>query len=574
MSATGFAQGNDGLHRHEVYLALDGDVILSSVPFATAEGNGNARYLIGPDAMIYLPTEGTHTLTVLVREVGADMVLTGLGATGSTTISVGSENAAYPGQDTICLSPSGNFEGAPAGARLITGNDISAAIRDWSNGTTAPKRIMPRGGETFVQAAQAVTGGDLLIKAFGTGRALIPNAGGFNLSPAATVAAYSHDFRLSGLDADGPYDSLAASGPDTSFIGALFPNTPRNLIHVDNCDIRGFNFHTNFADDGAHLDVGFAATDSVFKDFGHSIFYQFQTRDFGLVGVDYGALDGARTDQGNNGGFPLRIDTSRVQSVSHSQGTSGHGWSGWINGEVAIQSIGRFGTGTTRTDRISVTKSVLRGGSTMLSAGTVEEGASSIPRAKARMRVEGNTFIGDHQTSTIANVSVSPFLMRNNKAFLPTMAGRNGFDPALLQLGISNGDGAAEPSLFTGLIALIHNTVVNDLDGPLTELVNPQTSYTDVVVGNNALVEANLGTPNISDGPLDETPIYDPSTTGYVDGTGTPVAGTGIPSDASGTLVPQVGAGVIEDALGPITFRDGANVQRADPASRGALEPA
>lgn len=102
----------------------------------------------------------------------------------SQTITLTDPNVFYAGTNTICVSSSGNFTGAPAGASLVTSSDFSAQF------TTATfldnKRILFRAGETFTASVdKAFVGGsstdgiiNLTVGRFGAGvnPVIVPNA--------------------------------------------------------------------------------------------------------------------------------------------------------------------------------------------------------------------------------------------------------------------------------------------------------------------------------------------------------------------------------------------------------------
>lgn len=82
-------------------------------------------------------------------------------------ITVTAPNQAFAGTNTICVSASGNFSGAPAGALHITTNNFDQALNHCGPG----KRLLFRRGEDFYSTSSDVvtTSGQSQIGAFGAG---------------------------------------------------------------------------------------------------------------------------------------------------------------------------------------------------------------------------------------------------------------------------------------------------------------------------------------------------------------------------------------------------------------------
>lgn len=145
----------------------------------------------------------------------------------SQTVTLTDPDVFYAGTNTICVSSSGNFTGAPDGASLVTSSDFSAQF------TTATfldnKRILFRAGETFTASADKAfiagssTDGivNLTVGRFGAGvnPKVVPNANNrITLSLNNSSAGTPNNFKWVGVDLDA-----------TGFTGVQIPrfsNTP------------------------------------------------------------------------------------------------------------------------------------------------------------------------------------------------------------------------------------------------------------------------------------------------------------------------------------------------------------
>jgi hypothetical protein len=109
----------------------------------------------GPVAGFILPDAGTYTVRVTVID--------GLGNSDTAEIEVEaiSADTYFAGTNTVCVSTSGNFTGAPSGSTHVTGSSAGTIV--------SGKRYLYRCGETFgnVQLPFGVT--DTMFSDFGSG---------------------------------------------------------------------------------------------------------------------------------------------------------------------------------------------------------------------------------------------------------------------------------------------------------------------------------------------------------------------------------------------------------------------
>jgi len=141
-------------------------------------------------------TPGTYTWTMLVWD-GTNV------DTETGTITVSDPDTVYAGTNTICVSTSGNFTGAPAGCVQVTDSDFDVNL-DTYIGTT--KRVLFRRGETFVSSASVsiADNGPWTIGAFGSGsaKAIVDctQSAGNIITLAGAAGVYPNDGRVMELD--------------------------------------------------------------------------------------------------------------------------------------------------------------------------------------------------------------------------------------------------------------------------------------------------------------------------------------------------------------------------------------
>lgn len=199
----------------------------------------------GPHAAHVYGTAGTFTVTLVVLDRDGNTT-----TNNSTSITVADADTTFSGTDTIVVSTSGTFTGAPSGAKEVTSSDFDATMAaEFGTG----KRVLFRYGETWTSSASTTyeDTGDAQIGAFGT--AGTRNAyGRADNNPAVNGAASSGScLRLGCQDLtvyDIDFDTVDTAGT-------------RGIINTDNvqiadtlvwrCKFDGFEYGIQMAGAGA-----------------------------------------------------------------------------------------------------------------------------------------------------------------------------------------------------------------------------------------------------------------------------------------------------------------------------------
>lgn len=155
--ASGTTSGVTAIPFHELGYRWDfGDP--GSGAWATDGKSKNSA--AGPQAGHVYHMPGVYTATLTVQDMAGGQ------ATRQMVIVVDDPAGVFPGTNTVCFSQDGNFDGAPAGARLIITNRFAAVAAYFS-----PRmRLLLRRGETWTNASVRLnSAGPGIIGAFGAG---------------------------------------------------------------------------------------------------------------------------------------------------------------------------------------------------------------------------------------------------------------------------------------------------------------------------------------------------------------------------------------------------------------------
>ncbi len=207
-----------------------------SAPESMVAGWNNPNVMYGKKVAFHFAESGSYTVDL--------WAIDSAGTTGvaETTIVVQNEAAAdtrYSGTNTICFSSSGDFNGAPSGAQLVTvssAGDISART-DATH--SSPKRFLFRRGDTFNNVSMFVRANAEYFGAFGSGAKPVLNENGSS-SIFKTGSGSQHTF--SDLDCRGRWDSTTETGTALS-TGPVFFRTTSSAANIlfSECVFDGFS---------------------------------------------------------------------------------------------------------------------------------------------------------------------------------------------------------------------------------------------------------------------------------------------------------------------------------------------
>ena len=179
---------------------------------------------MGPITGFVYETPGTYTATLTVRAPN------GLEATETVEITVQDPDVVFAGTDTICISNTGDFSGAPAGALLITETDLDAAL---TGRFETGKRILLNRGETWSISGELPRIGQFgpgILGTYGEGaRPIIENSASSNTLTTwwASGATGANDWRIMDLH----FVSTIVSTPSTRPATAIqLAGNPREIL--------------------------------------------------------------------------------------------------------------------------------------------------------------------------------------------------------------------------------------------------------------------------------------------------------------------------------------------------------
>lgn len=234
---SGFALSTDGgpvydpsYHELQYIWTVRGQPLAPfEAPENMVDGWNNPNVMYGKKVAFYFPQAGNYIVDLWAIDSE------GTTAIAETTVTVQNEaaaNARYAGTNTVCLSTSGDFTDAPAGAELVTvtsGSQIDSLSNSFF---TTPTRFLFRAGDTFDNVSMWVRGQMEMVGAFGPGPRPILNENG---SAAIFKRGDGAQHTIFGLDCRGRWDSVTETGSAIS-VGPLFFRDAAAAAKVTVCD--------------------------------------------------------------------------------------------------------------------------------------------------------------------------------------------------------------------------------------------------------------------------------------------------------------------------------------------------
>lgn len=198
--ATGTTSTNTTNHSHEMLFTWTfGDTGAGNwTNGVITPGVQSKNVEFGPVAGHVFETPGTHTVTMNAYD--------GLGSNDKTVIiTVQDPDVVFAGTNTICLSQTGDFTGAPAGSnnQTVSASTIKTAIDTYKG---ANKRILLHAGQTWSSSAQISMNfaGPFLLGKFGSGaNPVITNTNSTTTTALFGFSTGSNDNRIVDIDIAG-----------------------------------------------------------------------------------------------------------------------------------------------------------------------------------------------------------------------------------------------------------------------------------------------------------------------------------------------------------------------------------
>lgn len=195
----------------------------------------------GPVASHVFETPGTYTVTLTnnFRPYGGSLSI----SYKTVTITVADPEVVFA-SNTLCISDSADFTGAPVGATTLQTKDFAAAIN--SNQTTYKRILFKRGGvyDTSTVPAAITTGGPGIIGAFGSGATPVFKSSAPNFIQISNGVSFAsaYDWRLMDMDLDGQTTDIYGCNATGGFHQLL-------MLRVNMHDVgTGYNFSSSTLD--------------------------------------------------------------------------------------------------------------------------------------------------------------------------------------------------------------------------------------------------------------------------------------------------------------------------------------
>lgn len=208
-------------------------------PHGARPGTQSKNRSLGPIGGHLYTEAGEYTITLTVLDAYGNI------NTATQTITVTDPNTVFAGTKTICFSNTEDFTGAPVGATKITTSDYTAAINGQIDANTTDKRLMFKGGDTFVvgtSTANKTSIKRIQICSFGTGKAniaILPGIAATNLlntkdsagNPVNDIQIY--DLKASRPPGNAPTTFYGGSAHKTSINNVTNPNGRITLYNIE-----------------------------------------------------------------------------------------------------------------------------------------------------------------------------------------------------------------------------------------------------------------------------------------------------------------------------------------------------
>lgn len=557
---------------HDLHYYWDfGDSYNFQAPEKLIEQFRNAGTAYGPKVSHVYRTPGTYFVSCLIVEPSS-----GKSTTAQMSVTVGDEDALYPGTQTVMVDATGAGTGAPSGATVVT--TLDAAFSDVFNGPSGTaRRIIIKRNQTFTPYSLQIMGQtanriNALIRAeHAPGAKPVIDTQFANMTWGnADGATIDCELKIQNIEFVGPWDPTTQSGSQQTLL-LTYENRPKQLL-MDGCVVRGYDgaIYPIFWDRVVTPDPYIIVNDTVVTDY----------RSACLFGDGNWVLTGNRLAQNpealngyagasNNLISCVRFGYSPNIICAHNDFFSRTGWFVNVPGIYTAQSCFRGNTSSLRGAFYNVNCNMMEGG-----VGTFSIDISDTDTSHAiNGIVEKNITVGYHDSYRSMEFGYGGITIRNNICIIPNAprfgVPLNGF--VALKRRTAGSDDAENRD---APIKLYNNTFVclTDTDnvsgGPVS--IYDNEGYTTVIEQNNVNHQPNRG---LIVSNLDNTVLWAPRYTHYEDDDTPRDTTRATPTDTIALYAPLIGSDVLGEALnGQVAHDDFFGNARPQYPSRGALE--
>lgn len=470
----------------------------------TAWRNANLAY--GKRVAMNFPAAGTYTIDLWAVD------RQGTTAQAETTIVVVEAASAYPGTNTVCFSPAGDFTGAPPGAQTTTSY---AGLQSIIDGASNPLRLLLRKSETYADFQTNVRDGRLThVGSYGTGAKpvvrppeWVPKAGYaqtacFNIRDRSVETQITFE----GIDFQGYWDSTTETGAESW--SPLFWRQKTSATHftIHGCDFSGFGSTGIGAKDGVAATL--IVADCVVTNWQNYGLYTQNNRDetLGFIGCrvmqDVNALNGGDQGKDNiaNDHGPFRLSNPAKVYIGQCDVFSRNGWTDADQPCLRLNTSGAEGT------YVNVDRCVLEGGFVSVNASgestAVEENAQNFIFDKVLM-IATAAF-----NTRFARSHFGGCTWRNVIGVVPDVNSFNGhgFTTGIDLVPDGNTQGSTNPG---APVAIYNATFVNlRTAGAAWQAVDSGAAFDTETVENNIVHAPNYGSPVNADAPIDVATVF------------------------------------------------------------------
>ncbi|MFK7988152.1 MAG: PKD domain-containing protein [Sandaracinaceae bacterium] len=471
----------------------------------------------------------------------------------------------YPGAQTLCVSPSGDFSGAPAGAtEARTVEEVYASLNH-----AIPLRVLFRRGETHANVPRFNRFAGVMVGPFGDGPAP-------RVEIELSFRECSSHCIVWGIDMVGPYDPSDPHGTSKPTAGISFGSEAHCTVH--DCELRGWNTAIRPADEGP---TSVIVSNTSVRDWWNFGFLMGGGGWVGLAG--FSAKQHPRTVRApgkseqeapfhaDHGPFRLSRPSGPVCFTLADLFTT----NSWAGATTSVQQCIRWDSGGVESvQQLVLDRIRSEGGSFSLRPGS--SGSRPGPRA---VLVDKWHHVGTMQSASIAHFPHGGTSVRNGILVQPDTPPESTTGLRVV-LGLDHenpqpGNDEVPREVYSCTIVDLRGTEnATAPNGPLRDFVAYSGTEAAHRFENNVLYAPRAVTPETSDMPLDLTSRWSPIYPGRsVEGEPfDPRFAT--PAESTALFQPVQGSAAIGDASdGRTALDDFFGNLRGDHPSRGALEP-